>query len=384
MKVIGGGKNFVDTVETTEDSTSMLLCTAGTTYGQIIKAPADDFSAIKMHMKKHYGTGGNVTIWIADSTYNLCATSGILTYLSDSFDVGVSGNIDDEDDTTSATWQSIPSGGTRWIKYDAGSDVTAVAVRWKSNADSTDVFKLQKSSNGTTWTDVYTFTESEIDNATLVELSSEHTARYWRFHLYNSDVGDKTIYEVSLFVRGYHAGVWHYPYNERLAKTVGLPVTTGDWIFFNDEEAVADNYYMVLWNCSADTDVYYSTGYSDGFVIQENATYTDFYDTSSADDIFFIAGFGYKTPAYTSDDTATSSYDKHPLIYRNTKLLYYDLCKSIAEYLSSEYKDGKAWAQIEVEGITGLDLSKKVKVYFHALSDSSNDLAPTGAFHGGE
>lgn len=379
VKVLGGGHNFAGKVETTEDTSSVLSCTAGETYGQIIKAPADDFSAIKMHMQKHTGVGGYVTMWIADCTYNLCSSSGISIYLSNSFDVGTAGNVYDEDDTTYATWQGIPSSGTRYVKFDAGSSVTAVAARWKGDApDALDVLKLQKSDNGSTWTDVYTFSSSEITNGTLVELSSEHTARYWRFHITQDSTGDKTIYELSLFVRGCNSGSWHYPYNPRCGTSVGLPITSDNWIFFYDEDAVENQYYMVLWQCSSDTDVYKSTGYADGFLLTQNATNTEFYDSSESDDIFFVGGFGYTTPGATSDQTTSSSYDQHPLIYRNTKLLTHEICRAIADWLSSEYKDGKAWAQIEVEGINNLDLSKKVKVYFHALSDSSDDIAPAG------
>jgi len=385
--VEGGTADYESTVGTETYNIGVSVAN-GDKISQIFKATDTKLSGIKIPMVgTTTSTTNTINIKIYKNLYNV-ARWDVTPSISDTFDEGTYTNCKDEDTSTYSGWNSVPTSGVRWLKYDLGSAKNVAGFYVKSTyEDDYASVKVQYSTDGSTWTDYYSLTQSQATNGLKYLSASAISARYWRLRMENGTVSSYNmyIYEFDIFVEGYGTDTYvlNIPWegqSELLSKTVILDYNTS-WDGYQDEwidvdvDLTSGTYYNIVIEAdigSFDTkdsnDVY-----SYGRWLKSSTNYIGWESGNGTASLIFKVGYNYGKPYGTaSNSTSQTNYGIHPFVLRNDKLSPWDIVKQYADYLASTYTSPTNRLYIGVEGIGGISLTDKVQVTLNKLSTGTD------------
>ena len=387
--VVEGGKNFRERIEQTTGGLHVfnILPLYYTKVGQIFKAPSTftNLDAVQVQALKTSSNLSDLKCRIYKALYNVAPDATVSANITPS--TGANTDVNDEDTSTGAAY-SVAASGTLEITYTFSSAVS-IAYAYVNIDDFTDLdVSIQYSTDGTTYSDW----ETGITATGYIKKVDFTSAQYWKLKITNTGAASKTVTvnEFALFAWGYDSTRWNAAHDVKsLGDTnvvIPMDVSSNDfvwsgWTFFpKSVELTADKYYvMCLESYDSSSGPFYliessaSDEYSDGQSIRHdsNGWKLEKYTT----DLCFKLGFNYGTVrATSSNSTSISNYGQIPFRYTLDRIITYEVAKAVADYFTTEYASPNSYLNIEVEGINGLNLSEKVKVYLHNLSTSAGDL----------
>lgn len=243
---------------------------------------------------------------------------------------------------------------------------------------------VQKSTDGTTFTDVTTITTDK----TMYFFDTDQEAIKWKLKLTNNTGSTQSvkIYEFCVWKAGYNSSRFNMADLKNDMNSVALvkPVEDGwtGWCYFSPSIELTQNEYYAVFLYPNSTKSFFlspycylktsSAGTYSSFSLADDDTYSH-----SSYNLMIKFGFNYKdVRGFSTNTTSITNYGQHPYVFRNLLIKSYEMAQAIAEFLSSYYSSPNNYCEIEVEGINDLNLYDKVKVYLHSL-DNSGDLLGT-------
>ncbi|MEM2508705.1 MAG: hypothetical protein QW673_00685 [Candidatus Thermoplasmatota archaeon] len=386
--ILKGNKNFKYILKQENGGAFVFGVMPGYFYkvAQVFKAPQyTKLSAVKIKGCKQKAEADYLQIKIYKALYNI-ATDATITANK----TPTSGSLENIKDNNNSTFASfnLAAGETLEIKLDFGisKDIAYTYVGLGDFAD-LDVDVLYSQNDST----YYEFA-SNISSSSFQKKTTFTSARYWKLKITNNASSSKTVtvYSFATFARGFSNDRWCVGMDTKSeGEAFGtLPTSTSEefarwsgWIFFDKPVELEANSYYVLsveYHKNID-DVHYileasTDAYSDGKILRFSRSLNDWNLENLAYDLTFQLGFNYENISAKAENISSqATYGKIVTKITNPFLISQVIAEKIANYLANTFSMPSCKINIEVEGVNGLDLSKKVKIYLRSLS-KSNDL----------